>query len=247
MGPGFNAARFQSIFGKDHGNEIMIVGHDQVSAPSSGLLTGGDVKLAKAGIARVEVENDGVTGRLIWLLPPKVATLAVRTSAVSVGASEQSWFFRRKKLRQRFFGNEDSRADVREFVERDHIPGLHPYAPEAGAAADSFLFSGVPVDVDWSAVSIPIGDLFPAQPDHARDDGIASDAVHRHDFSRRSVTLEDRAGREVIADLGRDEEGAERRAIASCIHRRCQTSRSIPESARRFFRAIPPPVPDRAR
>src|SRR6478672_5436469 len=73
LGPGFNAARFKSIVGKDHGDDIMIVGHEPSFSTVIRAVTGGNVKLAKAGVARVEVEDDGVTGRLIWLLPPKVA------------------------------------------------------------------------------------------------------------------------------------------------------------------------------
>ena len=76
--PGFNTARFKAIVGKDHGDEIMIVGHEPSFSTVIRAVTGGNVKLTKAGVARVEVEDDGITGRLIWLLPPKVANACAR-------------------------------------------------------------------------------------------------------------------------------------------------------------------------
>lgn len=69
--PGFNPARFQTILRRNQDAELMIVGHEPDFSAVIRALTGGNVKLAKAGIARVDL--DGATGRLIWLLPPKVA------------------------------------------------------------------------------------------------------------------------------------------------------------------------------
>ncbi len=51
----------------------MIVGHEPDFSTVIGALTGGNVKLSKAGVARLDLENDGTAGRLIWLLPPKFA------------------------------------------------------------------------------------------------------------------------------------------------------------------------------
>ena len=73
LGPGFNAAKLKTILRRHQDAELMIVGHEPDFSTVIQALTGGSVKLAKAGLARVELEDDGTAGRLLWLLPPKVA------------------------------------------------------------------------------------------------------------------------------------------------------------------------------
>ena len=75
LGPGFSAAKLKTILQRNQETELMIVGHEPDFSAVIHALTGGDVKLAKAAIARVDLEGDGTAGRLIWLLPPKVANV----------------------------------------------------------------------------------------------------------------------------------------------------------------------------
>jgi phosphohistidine phosphatase len=75
LSPGFSAAELQSMLRQHQEAELMIVGHEPDFSSVIHALTGGDVKLAKAAIARVDLDDDGTTGRLIWLLPPKVANV----------------------------------------------------------------------------------------------------------------------------------------------------------------------------
>jgi phosphohistidine phosphatase len=75
LGGGFNATKLRAIVRRDGAAELMIVGHEPDFSAVIHSLTGGDVKLAKAGIARVDLDDDGTAGRLIWLLPPKVANV----------------------------------------------------------------------------------------------------------------------------------------------------------------------------
>lgn len=75
LGAGFNTAKLGTIRKRNKAAELMIVGHEpDFSAVIRGL-TGGNVKLAKAGIARVDLNDDGTAGRLIWLLPPRASKL----------------------------------------------------------------------------------------------------------------------------------------------------------------------------
>ena len=71
--PGFTAAKARALIKRSKGGDLMIVGHEPDFSGVVRALTGGMVKLGKGGIARVDVDDDGTAGRLIWLIPPKVA------------------------------------------------------------------------------------------------------------------------------------------------------------------------------
>ena len=73
LGAGFNTSKLTTIFKRNQAAELMIVGHEPDFSSVIRGLTGGNVKLAKAGIARVDLNDDGTAGRLIWLLPPKIS------------------------------------------------------------------------------------------------------------------------------------------------------------------------------
>ena len=75
LGKDFNAAKFATILRRNPVAELMIVGHEPDFSAVIQALTGGDVKLAKAGIARVDLDDGGTAGRLIWLVPPKVSAI----------------------------------------------------------------------------------------------------------------------------------------------------------------------------
>lgn len=70
--PGFNASKLRALLKRNPDAELILVGHEPDFSAVIHALTGANVKLAKAGVARIELD-DATTGRLIWLLPPKVA------------------------------------------------------------------------------------------------------------------------------------------------------------------------------
>jgi phosphohistidine phosphatase SixA len=51
----------------------MIVGHEPDFSHTIEQLTGGTVKISKAGVALVELDRSWRQGRLLWLFPPKIA------------------------------------------------------------------------------------------------------------------------------------------------------------------------------
>ena len=73
LAKGFTLAKLRTLLKKAQGEDLMIVGHDPDFTANIGALTGGEVKLGKGGIARVDLDDPAGTGRLIWLIPPKVA------------------------------------------------------------------------------------------------------------------------------------------------------------------------------
>lgn len=77
--PGFDAAKLKTILKRNSATELMLVGHEPDFSAVVRALTGGSVKLAKAGIARVELEPDGTAARLFLLLSPKVMRAARQT------------------------------------------------------------------------------------------------------------------------------------------------------------------------
>ena len=48
---------------------LMLVGHEPDFSDVIAAVTGGDVKISKAGVALVDM--DGKKGKLLWLFPPK--------------------------------------------------------------------------------------------------------------------------------------------------------------------------------
>lgn len=73
LGKGFSAARLRALIKASKGEDLMLVGHEPDFSAVIRSLTGGEVKLAKGGIARVDSDEAGRKGRLLWLLPPKLA------------------------------------------------------------------------------------------------------------------------------------------------------------------------------
>ena len=73
LAPGFGRSELKNLL-KHHASEnLMLVGHEPDFSKTICKLTGARVKLAKAGIALVEVDDSLENGRLLWLLPPKIA------------------------------------------------------------------------------------------------------------------------------------------------------------------------------
>jgi phosphohistidine phosphatase len=68
---GFNLDRLRRLITKTKSECVMVVGHEPEFSAVIGELTGGDVKLSKAGVALLEVNRGCTSGTLLWLFPPK--------------------------------------------------------------------------------------------------------------------------------------------------------------------------------
>jgi phosphohistidine phosphatase len=73
LAPGFGRAELKKLLKKRSYQSLMVVGHEPDFSRTIGKLTGARIKLAKAGIALVEIDGDLKCGKLLWLLPPKMA------------------------------------------------------------------------------------------------------------------------------------------------------------------------------
>ena len=73
LGHGFNVAKLRKIISRPSGADLMLVGHEPDFSAVIRALTGGEVKLKKGGLARVDLARGSARGRLIWLLAPKLA------------------------------------------------------------------------------------------------------------------------------------------------------------------------------
>ncbi len=71
LASGATARGVRALLKKHGAEEVMLVGHEPDFSALVHAFTGGTVKMAKAGVARVDLDDNG-KGRLIWLLPPKV-------------------------------------------------------------------------------------------------------------------------------------------------------------------------------
>ena len=70
--PGFNVVRLARLLQEFSGRDLMVVGHEPDFSHAIQKLTGGAIKLSKAGIALVDLDESSMSGRLRWLLPPKI-------------------------------------------------------------------------------------------------------------------------------------------------------------------------------
>ena len=75
---GFSLERLRQMVGKVEGESVMVVGHEPEFSAVIEELTGGDIKISKAGIALVDANRGCTSGKLLWLFPPKLAKAAVR-------------------------------------------------------------------------------------------------------------------------------------------------------------------------
>jgi phosphohistidine phosphatase len=69
----FDRAALDHLVAAHPGKALMLVGHEPGFSDVVGELTGGDVKMEKAGLARVDVDGPGSPGRLTWLIPPRIS------------------------------------------------------------------------------------------------------------------------------------------------------------------------------
>jgi phosphohistidine phosphatase len=68
---GFNVARLRRLVAKADADCVMVVGHEPNFSEVIKELTGGEIKLSKAGVALLEVNRGCTSGKLLWLFPPK--------------------------------------------------------------------------------------------------------------------------------------------------------------------------------
>lgn len=74
LAPNFDARKLAAIVKEHAGQDIMLVGHEPSFSEAITALTGANIKLAKAGTARVDLDDpQSLRGQLIWLVTPKMA------------------------------------------------------------------------------------------------------------------------------------------------------------------------------
>lgn len=73
LAKGFNLPALRAILTRTHAQDLMVVGHEPDFTAVISQLTGARLKLAKAGLARVDLESPESDGTLIWLIPPPAA------------------------------------------------------------------------------------------------------------------------------------------------------------------------------
>ena len=73
---GFNLERLRRIITKLECECVIVVGHEPEFSAVIKELTGGEVKLSKAGVALLEVNRACNSGKLLWLFPPKFSKAA---------------------------------------------------------------------------------------------------------------------------------------------------------------------------
>ena len=74
---GFNVERLRRLLGNADADRVMVVGHEPAFSEVIKELTGGEVKLSKAGVALLEVNRGCTSGKLLWLFPPKFSKAAL--------------------------------------------------------------------------------------------------------------------------------------------------------------------------
>jgi phosphohistidine phosphatase len=70
--PGFSVIELARLLKKYPGESLMLVGHEPDFTKTISALTGGSLKLSKAGVALVDIGSSSRKGKLLWLFPPKI-------------------------------------------------------------------------------------------------------------------------------------------------------------------------------
>ena len=74
--PGFGISELSTVLKRHRSKVLMLVGHEPDFSSVISALTGGFVKMSKAGVALIDVDPETEKGRLLWLFPPKFARKA---------------------------------------------------------------------------------------------------------------------------------------------------------------------------
>lgn len=73
LAPGFGVSELATVLKRHHSKVLMLVGHEPDFTNVISGLTGASLKLAKAGVALIDLDPEAKEGRLLWLFPPKFA------------------------------------------------------------------------------------------------------------------------------------------------------------------------------
>ena len=73
LAPGFGASKLRTVLKRHKARVLMLVGHEPDFTQVISELTGGSLKLSKAGVALVDLDPESEEGKLLWLFPPKFA------------------------------------------------------------------------------------------------------------------------------------------------------------------------------
>jgi phosphohistidine phosphatase len=68
---GFNLERLRRLLAKRDAECVMVVGHEPEFSEVIGKLSGGKIKISKAGVVLLEINRACTSGTLLWLFPPK--------------------------------------------------------------------------------------------------------------------------------------------------------------------------------
>ena len=74
--PGFGISELSTVLNRHRSKILMLVGHEPDFSSVISALTGGFIKMSKAGVALVDIDPETEKGRLLWLFPPKFARKA---------------------------------------------------------------------------------------------------------------------------------------------------------------------------
>lgn len=73
LAPGFGLHSLRQLLTDHPDRDLMLVGHEPDFSLALAQLTGGTIRMAKAGLARVDIEDAAdLRGELVWLIPPKI-------------------------------------------------------------------------------------------------------------------------------------------------------------------------------
>ena len=74
--PGFGISELRTVLKRHRSKVLMLVGHEPDFSSVISALTGGFIKMPKAGVALIDIDPETEKGRLLWLFPPKFARKA---------------------------------------------------------------------------------------------------------------------------------------------------------------------------
>ncbi|HEX9281796.1 MAG TPA: phosphohistidine phosphatase SixA [Candidatus Udaeobacter sp.] len=74
--PGFGIGELSAVLKRHRSKVLMLVGHEPDFSSVISALTGGFLKMSKAGVALIDIDPETEKGRLLWLFPPKFARKA---------------------------------------------------------------------------------------------------------------------------------------------------------------------------
>ena len=76
LAKGLDVNALKKMLRDDKIDSVMLVGHEPDFSRVIEKLTGGDIKLKKTGVARLDVDRGKMTARLRWLLTPEICQKA---------------------------------------------------------------------------------------------------------------------------------------------------------------------------